>query len=193
MKLPTREEALSLMAEAGCSQHVIDHCIRVTKIALSLAETLKRRGFDIDLALVEAGALIHDLGRSKTHGVEHGVVGGQLALELGLPTPLVRIIETHVGAGITAEEAGKLGLPEGSYTPESLEEKVVAYADDIIEGDRVVNIEVTVEKFGKELGDDHPALSRLRALHEEIVGLIGQEFKPDIDLSLPDERRGPVV
>jgi len=185
VRIPTRDEALNLMAEAGCSRHVIDHCIRVSKLALCLAGSLRDSGFDVDCALVEAGALLHDLGRSKTHGVDHGVVGGRLALDLGLPTSLVKIIERHVGAGITADEAAKLGLPEKSYIPVSLEEKIVAYADDLIEGDKVVDIEVTVEKFGKELGDDHPSLGRLRALHDEIVGLIGDDFKPNIDLRLP--------
>jgi uncharacterized protein len=182
MKLPSRDEALSLMAEAGCNRHVINHCVRVTKLALYIAGRLRDNGYEVDCALVEAGALLHDLGRSKTHGVDHGVVGGGLALGLGLPTSLVKIIERHVGAGITADEAVKLGLPEKSYMPVSLEEKIVAYADDLIEGDKVVDIEVTVEKFSKELGDDHPSLRRLRALHDEIVSLIGNDLKPDIDL-----------
>jgi len=166
LKPPTREEALRLMREAGCSQQVIDHCLRVTKVAMNLTDMFRQRGFEVDLALVEAGALMHDLGRSKTHSVEHGVVGGQLAREMGLPDSLVRVIERHVGAGITADEAERIGLPKGSYMPETLEEQIVAYAD------------------ARELGKDHPALDRLRALHDEIVSLIGPEFRPDIDLNL---------
>ena len=81
-----------------------------------------------------------------------------------------------MGAGITADEAEKIGLSEGIYVPEALEEKIVAYADKLIEGDRQIDIEVTVEKFVRELGGNHPALDRLRALHNEIVNLIGPEF-----------------
>ena len=176
MRLPTREQALRIMRETGCSRPVINHCLIVTGVAMRLAEAFNRRGFDVDLSLVEAGALMHDLGRSRTHKVEHGAIGGQLARRMGLPEPLARIIERHVGAGITADEAGKIGLSEGSYVPETLEEKIVAYADKIIEGDRQVDIEVTVEKFARELGGNHPALDRLRALHDEIVNLIGPEF-----------------
>ena len=116
------------------------------------------------------------MGRSKTHSVEHGVIGGRLAREKGLPESLARIIERHVGAGITEEEAKKIGLPSGNYVPETLEEKIVSYADKIIEGDRQIDIELTVEKFARELGVDHPALDRLKALHGEIVDLIGQHF-----------------
>ena len=176
MRLPTREQALRIMRETGCSQPVINHCLIVTGVAMRLAEAFNRRGFDVDLSLVEAGALMHDLGRSRTHKVEHGAIGGQLARRIGLPEPLARIIERHVGAGITADEAGKIGLSGGSYVPETLEEKIVAYADKLIEGDRPVDIEVTVEKFARELGGNHPALDRMRALHDEIVNLIGPEF-----------------
>jgi len=173
LKLPKRNEALRMMEEAGCSQMVIDHCISVTKVAMRLAEMLRRQGIDLDLELVRIGALMHDLGRSRTHSVEHGAIGGQLAREMGLPEALTRIIERHVGAGITSKEAERIGLPKRSYVPETLEEKIVAYADKLLEGDRLVDIEVTIEKLGKELGSEHPALDRMRALHREMISLVG--------------------
>jgi hypothetical protein len=36
-----------------------------------------------------------------------------------------------------------------------------------------VEFEVTLGKMAEELGGDHPALDRLRALRDEIVALIG--------------------
>jgi uncharacterized protein len=119
---------------------------------------------------------MHDLGRSKTHNVDHGALGGKLAREMGLEEALARIIERHVGAGITEKEAKKIGLPYGKYVPETLEEKIVTYADKLIEGDRLVEIDVAFEKFERELGRDHPALDRLRVLHEEMVNLVGSNF-----------------
>jgi uncharacterized protein len=173
----TREEAIEKMEKAGCNRQVLHHCIRVAKIAIGLAEELRQRGFEVDLSLVEVGAIMHDLGRSKTHNVEHGAVGGTLAREMGLEEALARIIERHVGAGITEEEVKKIGLPYGKYVPETLEEKIVAYADKLIEGDRLVEIEVVFEKFERELGRDHPALDRLRVLHEEMISLIGSNLR----------------
>jgi len=173
LKLPAREEALKMMEEAGCSQMVIDHCISVTNVAMRLADMFGRHGFDVDLNLVEVGAIMHDVGRSRTHSVEHGAIGGQMAREMGLPEALTRIIERHVGAGISTEEAERIGLPKRIYVPETLEEKIVAYADKLLEGDRLVDIEVTIEKLGKELGSEHPALDRMRALHREMTSLVG--------------------
>jgi uncharacterized protein len=106
-------------------------------------------GYDIDLALVEVGALLHDLGRSVTHGVGHSAVGGELARGLGLPVAVVRIIERHIGAGIPADEALELGLPVRVYVPESLEEKLVAYADKLAEGRGEVEFNVTVERMAR--------------------------------------------
>lgn len=153
---------------------MVGHCVRVTEVALRLAEGFRERGVEVDLELVEAGALLHDLGRSKTHGIRHGVVGGRLARGMGLPERLVRVIERHIGAGIPLEEAEGLGFPRGSYVPEAVEEKIVAYADKLIEGCREVDFGVTVGKMAEELGGDHPALGRLWALHDEIVGVLNR-------------------
>jgi len=176
VNLPDREGALRLMREAGCSQAVIDHCLSVTRLALELTGSIRKHGVSVDRNLVEAGAILHDIGRSRTHSVEHGAIGGEIAREHGLPEPLARIIERHVGAGITDDEADRIGLRRGSYVPETLEEKIVTYADKLIEGNRRVEIDVTVEKMADILGRDHPALDRLRALHDEMVDLMGFEL-----------------
>ena len=158
------EEAKLILRKARCSEKVIDHCLAVSKLAGEIAERCSRKGLDVDVDLVEVGGLLHDLGRAKTHGIRHAVVGGEMARELGLSNALVLIIERHLGAGILKEEAKALGLPEKSYIPETLEEKIVAYADKLIEGNRQVRMEETISKFEEELGPKHPAIRRLRAL-----------------------------
>ena len=80
----------------------------MAKIALKIARRLKKKGFNVNLELVEIGALLHDIGRSKTHTVHHAIVGANIAKQRGLPEPIVKIIERHVGGGITAQEAENL-------------------------------------------------------------------------------------
>jgi len=174
LNLPGREECLAILREVGCSKGVVGHCMNVTRIALRLAEAVRAQGHEVNLALVEAGALLHDLGRCRTHSIRHAVVGGEVAQEIGLPGAVVRIIERHIGAGLPRDEAAELGLPEGDYMPETLEEKLVCYADKFAEGDREVGFEVALGRMGKDLGHDHPALARFRALHGEIEGLLGR-------------------
>jgi len=170
-RLPTRQEAIQLLVQSGCEPHVIQHCKAVAALARRIAEAIRRRGVKVNV--LEIGALLHDIGRSKTHSVHHVAEGARIARSLGLPEELVSIIERHVGGGITAEEARRLGLPVKDYIPKTLEEKIVNYADKLIEGTRVVPIERTLEKFSRELGSNHPAIQRIRRLHQEISSMAG--------------------
>ncbi|MCX6642829.1 MAG: TIGR00295 family protein [Candidatus Bathyarchaeota archaeon] len=169
MKVPTREESLKLLKQAECSQGVIEHCQMVTRIALRLASSLQAKGYRVDIRLIESGAILHDIGRSVTHGVEHGALGGQIARKLGIDDAVARIIERHVGAGLTDEEAQKNRLPPGEYIPRTMEEKIVCYADKLTEGDHEVPIGVEMEKLTAELGSSHSAIKRLKNLHTEIT------------------------
>ena len=100
------KEAINLLIKAGCSSSVIDHCKRVAEyakeIAVKINENAVKRGntADIDINAVMIGGLLHDIGRSKTHGIRHAVEGAAIAVENGLDEKLVKIIERHIGAGI---------------------------------------------------------------------------------------------
>lgn len=172
-KLPTRAEALDSLKKAGCSQSVIEHSKTVSKFAVKIAKALNKKGFNVDVQLVEVSGLLHDIGRSKIHSVDHGVVGGEIVRSLGLPMSIVRIIERHVGGGIPKEEAKRLGWPMKDYLPQTIEEKIVCYADKRVEGLRTVSIEQAVETYEARLGENHPAIDRIRKLHEEISTMVG--------------------
>ena len=172
-ELPSSEAALKLLSEGGCSKSVVKHCKAVSALAVKFAEACENKGLNVDVNLVEVGALLHDIGRSKTHGVNHVIVGVEIAKSLNLPESIVSIIERHVGGGITADEAKELGWPVKDYVPTTLEEKLVTYADKLIEGLRVVPIEKTLLNLSRELGKNHPAIDRVIRLHEELFPLIG--------------------
>jgi len=112
VSIPSREEALKILKQSGTPPHIIDHCLLVTKIALRYAEAFKAKGYEVDTKLIEAGALLHDIGRSQSHGIEHGAVGGIILRKMGIAESIARIVERHVGAGLTEEEAKKNHLPD---------------------------------------------------------------------------------
>lgn len=92
----------------------------------------------LDWELVMAGCYLHDIGtykflESKDHidgYLMHGIIGGEILRSKGLES-LARIAERHIGAGISREdiESQHMPLPPQDFLPESLEEKLVCYAD----------------------------------------------------------------
>lgn len=174
--LPSRNQALEFLRESGCPPNVIKHCMAVAETAVEIAKACKEKGLNVNLELVEIGALLHDIGRAKTHSVHHAVVGAEIAKSLGLPDAVISIIKRHVGGGITSKEAKKLGWPKDVYVPQTLEEKIVAYADKLIEGSKRVPIEETIKNFSKELPPS--AIARIQRLHNEMQILIGDHKCP---------------
>ncbi|MCU0851660.1 MAG: TIGR00295 family protein [Thermoplasmata archaeon] len=168
-ELPSRDECLAILREHACNEEVIKHCVAVSALAVKIAKKCRA-----DVALVEAGALLHDIGRCKTHGMAHAVEGAKLASKLGLPGPMVRIIERHIGAGITAEEAEALNLPKKDYVPQTLEEKIVAHADNLISGDRRTSIKDAVSHLARK--EQHDAALRVLRLHEELSDICGSNI-----------------
>ncbi len=164
--IPTPKECINYLKISGCSEEVIRHCKAVRAVAIKIAKKA-----NADVILVEAGALLHDIGRSKTHDIDHAVEGVKIAKELGLPDVIINIIKRHIGAGLESEEAKHLGLPAKDYIPETLEEKIVSHADSLIDNNKKQKIETAIEKA---LLDGHKEYARrLASLHKELSDICG--------------------
>lgn len=166
-----KDAALELLQTAGCSENVIQHCLVVSELAREIADKIKLNGYPVDVELVYMGALLHDIGRSRTHSINHGIEGAQLAEEHGLDEKLIRIIITHIGAGITIEEAKYLGFPPGNYIPATLEEKIVSHADNLVIDNTIVPISELVETLQNK-GRHGNIIKRITDLNDEIGTLI---------------------
>ncbi|HEY6586638.1 MAG TPA: TIGR00295 family protein [Candidatus Methanoperedens sp.] len=171
------KDAIDLLIRSGCSADVIEHCRAVAdyakKIAINIRENATHNGqpVQIDIDAVFMGALLHDIGRSKTHGIGHAVAGAKIALENGLDEKLVKIIERHIGAGIPKEEAKGLGLPEKDYVPVTIEEKIVAHADNLIFGKEIGTMDELILNLRKKKLDER-VIGRFIVLNNEISAMI---------------------
>jgi uncharacterized protein len=154
-----------VLVSAGCSHNVVAHCIAVSTAALSLAG---RVNVPLDRELVRQGGLFHDIGRARTHGIDHAIAGVEIARELGLSEQLVLIIERHIGAGITEAEAVRLGLPRKGYLPMTTEEKLVSYADNLVSGVREMPFHEALDRFKRILGPNHEGVELFTKQHAEI-------------------------
>ncbi len=157
-----RKEALALLRKHGVGEGIVRHVEKVRDYALEIAAQHP----EADEELVEAGALLHDIGRARTHGLDHAVVGAAILRGEGVDERIVRIAERHVGAGLTRAEAADLGLPPGDYLPETIEEKIVCHADNLIGNDQRITIHEAI-RTAKERWTPG-ALGRLVAMHCEV-------------------------
>jgi uncharacterized protein len=159
-------EYAALLRDAGCDERVIRHCQAVTALALELA------GSDplYDRALLEGGSMLHDIGRSATHGIGHAQAGAALLRAGGWPENVCRIVERHTGAGLTADECALLGLLPRDCVPLTPEERMVAYADKRLKGDRVVSME---RELAGSFALPHRSRRRMYRLWREMELLTG--------------------
>jgi len=155
---------LTILKDFKCSPHIMKHSKAVLKKAKAIS-----KDFEVNPDQVEAGAILHDLGRSKTQGIYHALTGAEILKELKFPIEIVKITERHIGAGIPKEEAIMLNLPPRDYLPITLEEKIVAHADNLIHGTKEVSLDFVIEKWSKKMGSSHPSLQRLIELHNELT------------------------
>lgn len=180
--IPSEDECIELLMEAGCKRRVVIHCCTVEAVAKEIVSRVK--GADPDL--VAAGALLHDIGRSVDHSIMHAYIGSQIVQAHGLPQPIVDIVRKHTGAGLDAEDVEELGLPDADYMPRTLEEKIVAHADNMVSDNKVVKHSHSSDKLrnkGAERGAD-----RIDALHAELSALYGEDLDviPDRIGQYPD-------
>ena len=167
--IPPPSECLMLLKEVGCSDKVIEHCKSVRDVAVRIAEKA-----NANLELVEAGALLHDIGRSKTHGIRHAIEGVKIGKKLGLSEEILKIIERHIGAGLSKDEAKRLGLPAKDYIPETLEEKIVCHADNLISNNKQQRIEAQLERALNENLKEYAI--KLVNLHKELSDICGMDL-----------------
>lgn len=136
------------------------------------------RGIDADLAFVEEAALLHDIGIFRCDAPDicctgelpyicHGVEGRKILEAEGIPRHAL-VCERHTGAGLTVEDiiSQRLPLPRRDMTPQSIEEKLICYADKFYSKSGDITREKPLDRVLRSMerhGSD--TLARFLALH----------------------------
>lgn len=182
MSYKIQDSDIEILRKAGVSEDDIKHCIKVAEKALEIAERTKA---NLDRELICRGALFHDLGKAKTHEIEHGKIGAELGKTLGLPEEIIDIMEKHIRGGLTEDEAKELGLPIKDYTLKTLEEKIIIYADRLVDIITDGIVKISSEKEAEErfegilknypkYGKNERTMQRYIGYHREIQSLINR-------------------
>ena len=93
-KYPTREECLQMLNDYGTPPHVIRHCYAVTNVALAVAKALNAKGLNLNLDLIMASGMLHDIARVEPN---HQEAGANYIESLGMPevADVVKVHMTH--------------------------------------------------------------------------------------------------
>jgi len=142
MLIPSRTECMELLGQFDMPQHIRRHSLLVAEVALLLAARLNQNSSGLDLRLIEAAALLHDVGKvsSLKTGENHAVLGAQMIQGIVAPA-VARIVEEHISLD-SSQVAGPV--------TESL---IVNYSDKRVRHDQVVLLEERyydlIERYAK--------------------------------------------
>lgn len=159
-KIPSRSECLHLMRQYHMWDHVIQHSIKVADVALSLAKALNQAGERLDLTLIEAASLLHDIAKkgSIENGEDHVSIGAALLKDLGCEE-VSEIVRYHVE------------LPKGRTSSRITEAEVVNYADKRVLHDSIVTLNERFLYIRERYGNDESRARRITNLEEQTIKL----------------------
>jgi len=124
----SRVECAALLAELEVPERVVRHSRVVAEVAETMAESLIQHGAHLNLALIEAGSLLHDIAKGRP---DHAQAGASILEELGYPL-VADIVASHVD----------LKLAGDGSTGEILDENAIVYlADKLVRGETVVSLD----------------------------------------------------
>lgn len=186
MSLLSNLDPLEIIAKyyepgSDCYRILVRHSTDVAEKALAIISHHPELSMDKDF--VYQAAMLHDIGIFLTNAptihcygsepyIKHGILGAALLRELGLPCHAL-VCERHTASGLTREEVlhDHLPLPlDRSYEPESLEEKLICYADCFYSKTHLDNVKTVeqiatgMEKRWIKSGYSAPAATKQRFL-----------------------------
>jgi molybdenum cofactor cytidylyltransferase len=146
----TAEEALFLLAAAGTPANIVRHCRAAAAVGEALAEALKPCLPALDVALVRAGGLLHDMARVLPR---HALLAQEVLANLGLPR-LGAVVGEHMV--IKADRPG---------APEVAEAELVYLADKMVADGELVDLD---ERQARALRKMRPAPEAARRIADRI-------------------------
>ena len=174
-----------ILESYGLDKSIIDHSRSVALLATRIADQMALDGVKLDSRVVEAAAILHDIGLTKSGGIEHCVAGAEIVRQLGLPNSVADCIERH--ECITKQETKELGFRDTycdrDLVPVTVEDKILVCADNLYwimaKGIDPLNFSAIVDFLyeyfdsvyekatGHGIKRNHPAVERnIKIIHE---------------------------
>lgn len=160
MKLPNRSDCYRLFCEQEMMEHIMDHSLQVCRVAVFLADQLNHNGSRLDRGVVEAGALLHDITktRSFTTGEDHAATGEVLLKEIGFEA-VGRVVGQHVVLE---------NYPVSGHVSEA---EIVNYADKRVLHEKIVSLSERMHYILERYAVTESLRERWKWFYEKTRGL----------------------
>ena len=143
--IPTRQMCERLWDVMGLPADLKEHLAAVAGLAVRIGSALNRKGYSLSIPLIEAAALLHDIGKGMPH---HDTAGAKMLETLGFPE-IAPIVKAH------------MRLPDG-FPPEITELTVVFLADKLLVGSKPAALEKRYAEKMLLYKDQTPALQVIK-------------------------------
>ena len=140
--------------------NIIAHSEAVCRFAEEFADKLISKRVNVNKELVIAAALLHDI--EKLNG-DHVVNGGKLVSRLGYPE-VANVVKRH----------GLRCAGSTEFTPQTIEDKIVFYADKRVLFDKTVSLEERLMYIAKnyDLGNIEEMEGFCQTIERELYSLL---------------------
>lgn len=166
--IPTVRECRAIFKKYAVPERVVAHCRAVAVLSEKMARLLNGAGCNVDTALVETSALLHDLARGRS---DHAGAGADILRELGFPR-VAEIVASHMDI-----------IPSGGRIP--VEAELVYLADKMVRGDIPVTLEMRfAETRGRLAGDQ----AGLKAAEKRLENAENIKSRVEAALGMPLEK-----
>lgn len=157
--IPSRQTCIALMDQEGMLPNIKAHSLQVARIAVNLGKNLMAHFPGLNMDLIEAGALLHDIAKTeclKTRA-NHALVGEEKVRAMGFDS-LAPIVAQHV-------------LLEDKYFHNGCLDEVVLvhYADKRVRHEEIVNLEDRFTYLVETYGRSQEAVERIKALYQDTL------------------------
>ncbi len=158
MNICTEKECYQLLKEYGTPSHVIDHCKAVAKVGVCVGCALNQKGYALDLDLIQAAGLLHDIARVHPH---HDRVGAEHLREQGHPRE-AEIVAVH------------MYYDKFNDVKNINEADIVCLADRVCKENKYVGFEERMNYILKKAEGNPKALKIIKKRKEELAEFIHQ-------------------
>ena len=142
-QLPSKEHCYQLMCDMQMLDHIVIHSLQVCRVATFLTDFLNRERLNLDVKLIRAAALLHDITKTRSFKTkeDHALSGGQYLSDLGYPE-VGNLVRQHVR------------LDEYADGEAVREVEIINYADKRVLHDEIVSLDqrlnYILERYAKK-------------------------------------------